>query len=63
MESFTALGVEVVITELDVRMTLPNTTAQITQQAADYKSTAAACLAVADCVGITVWDFDDKVRY
>lgn len=61
MEAFTALGVEVAITELDIRMTLPSTTALLTQQSTDYQNTVAACVAVADCVGVTVWDFDDKV--
>ena len=32
MEQFTALGVEVAITELDVRMTLPETAALLEQQ-------------------------------
>lgn len=60
LESFTAMGVEVAITELDIRMTLPNSTALLRQQATDYQSTVAACLGVKDCVGVTVWDFDDK---
>ena len=60
LQSFTALGVEVAITELDIRMTLPSTTTLLSQQSTDYQSTAAACLAVKNCVGVTVWDFDDK---
>jgi endo-1,4-beta-xylanase len=62
MEAFTGLGVEVALTELDIRIMLPNTTALLAQQSTDYENTVAACLAVEDCVGITVWDFDDKVR-
>lgn len=61
LQSFTALGVEVAITELDIRMTLPSTASLLSQQSTDYKNTVAACLAVKNCVGITVWDFDDKV--
>ena len=61
LESFTALGVEVALTELDIRMTLPSTDALLAQQSTDYENTVAACLAVTDCVGVTVWDFDDKV--
>ncbi|KAF4633193.1 hypothetical protein G7Y89_g4922 [Cudoniella acicularis] len=49
LESFTALGVEVAITELDVRMNLPVTAAQTTQQSTDYQNTVAACVAVKDC--------------
>jgi endo-1,4-beta-xylanase len=62
MEAFTALGVEVALTELDIRIMLPNTTTLLAQQSTDYVNTVAACLAVEDCVGITVWDFDDKVK-
>jgi endo-1,4-beta-xylanase len=62
LESFTALGVEVAYTELDIRMTLPSTAALDTQQTTDYQNTVAACVAVKDCIGVTVWDFSDKVR-
>jgi endo-1,4-beta-xylanase len=61
LEAFTALGVEVAITELDVRMTLPSTAALLAQQKVDYQTTTSACVAVKGCVGVTVWDFDDKV--
>lgn len=61
LESFTALGVEVALTELDIRMKLPSTTVSLNQQSTDYQDTVEACLEVEGCVGITVWDFDDKV--
>jgi endo-1,4-beta-xylanase len=61
LEAFTALGVEIAITELDIRMTLPSTAALLVQQKIDYKTTTSACVAVKGCVGVTVWDFDDKV--
>ncbi|KAH8651577.1 glycoside hydrolase superfamily [Tricladium varicosporioides] len=63
LESFTALGVEVAITELDVRMQLPSTAAASTQQSTDYQNTVEACVAVKNCVGVTVWDFDDKYSW
>ncbi|KAJ1541914.1 hypothetical protein HK405_010333, partial [Cladochytrium tenue] len=63
MQAFTALGVEVAVTELDVRMLLPSTTALLTQQATDYASVIKACLAVSGCVGVTVWDFDDAFSW
>lgn len=67
MKAFTALGVEVAVTELDVRIALATKTtspssAELEQQSTDYQSTVAACLQVSECVGITVWDFDDTVR-
>lgn len=58
MDAFVALGVEVAVTELDVRLDLPANATTETQQVADYYSTVAACANVEGCVGITVWDFD-----
>ena len=63
MNAFVALGVEVAITELDVRMTLPTTAALFAQQKADYTSTISACQAVSKCVGVTVWDWTDKFSW
>ncbi|EIW77476.1 hypothetical protein CONPUDRAFT_180563 [Coniophora puteana RWD-64-598 SS2] len=63
IEAFTALGVVVMITELDIRMTLPETAAQLEQQKTDYQTVVSACAAVDDCVGITVWDFTDKYSW
>ncbi|KAG6867757.1 hypothetical protein C0993_011610, partial [Termitomyces sp. T159_Od127] len=60
LEQFTALGVEVAITELDIRMTLPETAALREQQQKDYQTVIAACKAVSGCVGITIWDYTDK---
>lgn len=57
MEDFTALGLEVAITELDIRMTLPATAALYEQQKTDYQNVIAACNAIEKCVGITIWDF------
>ena len=61
IEAFTALGVEVAITELDIRMTLPATPALLAQQQKDYQSVVQACMNVEKCVGITIWDWTDKV--
>ncbi|KAF9489445.1 endo-1,4-beta xylanase [Pleurotus eryngii] len=60
LKQFTALGVEVAITELDVRMTLPVTDALLAQQRRDYQTVISACRAVKGCIGVTVWDFSDK---
>jgi endo-1,4-beta-xylanase len=59
MNAFTALGLECVVSELDVRVPLPATTASLAQQAQDYYSTVAACVNVPRCVAVTVWDFVD----
>jgi endo-1,4-beta-xylanase len=54
-------GLEVAITELDIRIPKDVTTAKLTQQQADYKTVFSACLNVSKCVGITVWGVSDKV--
>ncbi|KAF8071786.1 endo-1,4-beta-xylanase A precursor [Lyophyllum atratum] len=60
---FTALGVEVAITELDIRMTLPVTEALLAQQKKDYQTVIAACKAVSGCIGVTIWDYTDKYSW
>ncbi|EKM58509.1 glycoside hydrolase family 10 protein [Phanerochaete carnosa HHB-10118-sp] len=63
LSTFAAQGVEVAITELDIRMTLPSTPALLQQQKTDYQNTIAACSAVEACVGVTVWDWTDKYSW
>ncbi|KAF5326972.1 hypothetical protein D9619_004100 [Psilocybe cf. subviscida] len=63
MEDFTALGIEVAVTELDVRMNLPATPALLAQQEADYETVVAACASVKACVGVTLWDWTDKFSW
>ncbi|WP_052432709.1 endo-1,4-beta-xylanase [Streptacidiphilus carbonis] len=59
MQRFTKLGVNVAVTELDDRVELPATAAELTQQAADYGSVVTDCVQVRGCVGVTAWEFDD----
>lgn len=63
MEAFVNLGVEVAITELDIRMTLPSTPTLLQQQQANYQTAVSACNAVPKCVGVTLWDFTDKFSW
>lgn len=63
LQNFANLGVEVAITELDIRMTLPATQALLAQQQRDYQTVIAACKAVSACVGVTVWDYTDKYSW
>ncbi|MFE2882759.1 endo-1,4-beta-xylanase [Streptomyces sp. NPDC059272] len=60
IQRFADLGVDVAITELDVRMALPADNAKLAQQKADFKSVLAACVAVTRCVNVTVWGFTDS---
>ena len=61
MEQFTALGIEIAITELDIRMTMPSTPTLLEQQKQDYQTVISACKAVPDCIGVTIWDYTDRV--
>lgn len=64
LSRFTALGLEVALTELDVRQPeLPASNRALEQQSADYASMVAACLNVAKCVGVVVWQFTDKYSW
>ncbi|KAI1268418.1 carbohydrate-binding module family 1 protein [Xylariaceae sp. FL1019] len=65
MNSYITAGAsEVAITELDIRFSsLPATTDGLAQQATDYATVTEACLAVSECVGITIWDFTDKYSW
>ncbi|MEV4622375.1 endo-1,4-beta-xylanase [Asanoa sp. NPDC049573] len=60
MRRFTALGLEVAITELDVRVPLPVDAAKLERQANVYGWATEACLAVPRCVSVTTWGFTDE---
>ncbi|CCM00688.1 uncharacterized protein FIBRA_02727 [Fibroporia radiculosa] len=63
MQNFAALGIEFAITELDIRMELPETPELLEQQKSDFYTVVSACLAVPQCVGVTVWDWTDKYSW
>ncbi|KAK3297172.1 glycoside hydrolase family 10 protein [Chaetomium fimeti] len=66
LTSFTALGVEVAYTELDiahVAPALPADEAGNAQQAEDYAAVVGSCLDVEACVGVTVWQFTDRYSW
>ncbi|MCZ9355095.1 endo-1,4-beta-xylanase [Streptomyces mutabilis] len=67
LRRFDALGLETAVTELDVRMDLPETgsptDAQEKRQADYYQRALSACLAVEDCNSFTIWGFTDKYSW
>ncbi|OCL12461.1 glycoside hydrolase family 10 protein [Glonium stellatum] len=63
MAQFTSLDVEVAITELDVRVNLPDDATKEAQQASDYANAVKACKDTDGCVGVTVWDFYDPFSW
>jgi len=54
-----ALGVDVELTEVDVRLPAQATPAHLRAQAAAYRRIVLACRAVERCRGITFWGVDD----
>jgi endo-1,4-beta-xylanase len=60
LQRFANLGLDVAITEADVRITLPVDGSELQTQANTYRNTVAACLAVSRCVSYTVWGFTDR---
>lgn len=64
LRRFTALGVDVAYTELDIRHeNLPASSAANAQQGVDYANVVGSCLDVDRCVGVTVWGFTDKYSW
>lgn len=63
MQAFADLGVDVAITELDIRADTPISEADLQTQADDYAATMEACISVETCVGITLWDYTDKYSW
>jgi endo-1,4-beta-xylanase len=59
MQRFAALGLDVAVTELDDRIPLPASSANLQQQATDYATVINDCLTVARCVGVSQWGVDD----
>ncbi|MGH3390616.1 MAG: endo-1,4-beta-xylanase, partial [Actinomadura sp.] len=57
---FAAAGMDVALTEVDVRMQLPVTPEKQATQAQFYRDTFAACAQVRRCVGYTVWGYTDR---
>lgn len=59
MARFAALGVDVAVTELDDRITLPATAANLQTQANEFAEVVKDCLGVSRCVGVTQWGIGD----
>ncbi|WP_084316251.1 endo-1,4-beta-xylanase [Actinospica robiniae] len=59
MQRFASLGLDVAVTELDDRITLPATSANLQQQATDFANVVKDCLGVTRCVGVSQWGVGD----
>ncbi len=63
MTRFAALGVDVAVTEADVRSVLPMDNPKTQAQAQGYSVLMQACLLVKRCLSYTVWGFSDKYQW
>jgi endo-1,4-beta-xylanase len=60
MQRFAALGLKVHITELDIRVPVPSSSAALQTQAQNYRDYLAACLRFPACDVVVLWGFTDK---
>ena len=60
MKRLGALGLQVQITELDIRMAVPPTEPNLSRQADQYREYLQTCLANSDCTMFVMWGFTDK---
>jgi endo-1,4-beta-xylanase len=60
LQRLAALGVDIAITEADVRIQLPADSAKLNQQATMYKQIWDDCHAVSRCVEFTTWGYTDR---
>ena len=58
-----ALGVEISITEMDVRIALPADATELQQQALAYGDAVRFCLDQPNCASLTIWGFTDKYSW
>ncbi|AYG05296.1 endo-1,4-beta-xylanase [Gryllotalpicola protaetiae] len=60
MTQYAKLGIDVAITEADVKARTPVSKIDKTIQSSMFADSMSACLAVKQCISYTLWDLDDK---
>ena len=63
MQRFAQLGLQIYITEMDVRFTTPLSSADRQAQASIYANVLNACLQQPACKGLQTWGFTDKYSW
>jgi len=63
LQRFAALGLELYVTEMDVRLPLPATAGSLAHQAEIYRGVLEACLAQPAFRGFQTWGFTDKYSW
>jgi endo-1,4-beta-xylanase len=62
-DRYTALGLDVAITELDVRLPVPASSSALAQQATTYAEVVTACTNTPRCESITTWGITDRYSW
>ena len=60
---FASLGLELSVTELDIRIALPTSSDELQQQALGYSDVIQLCLSEPNCRVLTTWGFTDKFSW
>jgi endo-1,4-beta-xylanase len=63
MRDYAALGLKVAITEMDVRLKLPATKADLQNQAVVYRDIYQVCSTEPNCTAFNTWDYTDKYSW
>lgn len=63
MERFAALGLQIAVTEADVRIKMPADPAKLQVQAEAFRDALGDCRAVDACRSFTVWGFTDRYSW
>jgi endo-1,4-beta-xylanase len=63
MKRLAALGLEIHVTEFDVRMSLPSTEQELQKQAEIYRGYLSTCLSISNCKAFLMWGFTDKYSW
>lgn len=63
LQRFADLGVDVRITELDIRIKLPASQQDINTQAREYGQVVENCFGISRCTGVTIWGITDKYSW
>jgi endo-1,4-beta-xylanase len=63
MQRFANLGLEIAVTEADVRMPLPTDVFKLQSQSQGYHSLLQPCLLTRGCNSFTVWGYTDKYSW
>jgi endo-1,4-beta-xylanase len=58
-----ALGLELSITEMDVRISLPTSAQELSEQALAYSDVTQFCLSQPNCRAVVTWGFTDKYSW